>query len=330
MTEEKKKKSPYDDYMQMATDIYNEQKQQNLKQAENQSALAHAQYQEVNRNINEINKAKGLTDTGYQGDTSVDAYNVYRNSVNNAYSNANASNNQLYSYYLNQMSQLEQAKQNLAFQQEQFEYQKEQDAINNDLIKTETENAKQEAFNEQLNSYIGDSKFENGNISNDSAEYIWDQIEIEYGKNVKFDELPQKTQTILSKVPGFEDWIDEYNGIGIFGSEETLDDVTEEDLIKFKNYSLPEQAEIQDWAMEKTIEKYKQIIDDSIVNGKTVDWETMLKNDNVAMTLLGELTVNGSIIPALKAYLEKKPINQGLKQSNDKPKIDEWIINHHN
>ena len=194
MTEEKKKKSPYDDYMQMATDIYNEQKQQNLKQAENQSALAHAQFQEVNRNINEINKAKGLTDTGYQGDTSVDAYNAYRNSVNNAYSNANASNNQLYSYYLNQMSQLEQAKQNQAFQQEQFNYQKEQDEYqknwNEQTYNDTIERQKREDVIQTL-TYLSDSSFYGDDrlLTEEGKTKLLNYAKSVYGDNIPADIL---------------------------------------------------------------------------------------------------------------------------------------------
>ncbi len=204
---EKKKKSPYDDYMKMATDIYNEQKQQNQNQANNQSALAHAQYQEVNRNLNEINKAKGLNDTGYEGNTSVDAYNAYRNAVNVAQQNAQSTNNQLYSYYLSEMANLEQAKQNQAFNEEQFAYQKNlDDRAYNDA---KTQNAIT-----NLNSLKDANTYDNnGNITNESATRLWNYVTDLYGENI-----PNEIIAELNTEKGFDKWLKEYNKTGNTGT----------------------------------------------------------------------------------------------------------------
>lgn len=96
-----------DSYMDEATRIYNEGVAENNDFAASQASNAGAEYREVVRNVNEINKANGRANTGYAGDTSIEAYNAYRNNVNKIYDSANKSNNELYSYYMSEMVRLQ-------------------------------------------------------------------------------------------------------------------------------------------------------------------------------------------------------------------------------
>lgn len=199
MMEEKKKKSPYDEYMDEATNLYNQQKQQSLDQASNQSALAHSQYQEVNRNLNEINKAKGLNNTGYEGDTQVNAYNAYRNAVNSANLNAQTTNNQLYSYYLQEMANLQNAKFNQETTERQLQMQEDQNNYNKLYGDYGVLNRLEVAKGE--NAYD-----ENGNIKEDSAKRMWEYVTTIYG-----DDIPNEVIAELNNEKGFDKWVDVYN-----------------------------------------------------------------------------------------------------------------------
>ncbi len=176
-------KSPYDTYMEEAKRFYNQGVESNNQIAESQSASAGAEYRELNRNINEINKANGKANTGYAGDTSIDAYNAYRNAVSSTYSNAQNANNDLYSYYLGEMSRLQSEK-------TLYEDQKETNVL------SEVSNflSQEDAFNPD------------GTISNDTALKTWNYIKRIYGDNI-----PNSTMAYLESQDGFTKWLDAYN-----------------------------------------------------------------------------------------------------------------------
>lgn len=94
-----------DDLTAQYTQVYNDAVNRNNAMARNRALNANSEYNEVVRNANEINKANGTANTGYAGDTSIEAYNAYRNSVNSAYNDANTANNELYNYYLDHIAQ---------------------------------------------------------------------------------------------------------------------------------------------------------------------------------------------------------------------------------
>ena len=188
-----KKNWTYDDYMDEATNLYNQQKQQNINQANNQSALAHSQYKEVSRNLNEINKAKGFNNTGYEGNTQVNAYNAYRNAVNNANLNAQATNNQLYAYYLQEMANLKNAKDTQA----NYELQNFENSKNNvkNTIATMLEN-------EAAYDVFGNPQ----DIGESTATRLWNYIKEMYGENIPSDIIAE-----LKTVKGLDKYVDFYN-----------------------------------------------------------------------------------------------------------------------
>ena len=201
-------KSAYDMYMEEAKNIYNQGVETNNKNAANQAASAGAQYREVNRNVGEINKANGKADTGYAGDTSIDAYNAYRNSVNKSYSDANSANNELYSYYLTKMTELQQAKdtkeatdrqleqtdRQLDMQEDQFEY----DKIHGENGMLDT-----------ISGYIDENSYnENGTIKSETAKELWEYVKTYYGGE---ENIPKEVVATLNSEKGFSDWLAEYN-----------------------------------------------------------------------------------------------------------------------
>lgn len=227
------KNSPYDTYMDKATEIYNQKVEENNKAAANQAASAGAQYREVNRNIGELNKANGRANTGYAGDTSIDAYNAYRNSVNESYANADKTNNELYSYYINEMLQLQQAKDSkeyndrqleqtdrqLGLQEEQFEYDKT--VTDRQLEQTDRELKMDEeqfehnkvygegGFKEQIESSMTDNDFySDGTIKAETAEKWWNFAISYFGGE---DKIPSTAKGSMESVPGFSEWLAEYN-----------------------------------------------------------------------------------------------------------------------
>ena len=186
---EEEPKSAYDMYMEEEKNIYNQGVETNNKNAANQAASAGAQYRELNRNINEINKANGRANTGYAGDTSIDAYNAYRNSVNKSYSDANSANNELYSYYLTKMTELQQAKDT----KEAMEYNKiygeggVMDRINNYLKNEET---------------YDEDKY----LTGESARRIYNYVYNLYEGNI-----PSEIMAELESEKGFSEWLKAYN-----------------------------------------------------------------------------------------------------------------------
>lgn len=195
-------KSPYDTYMEEATRIYNQGVESNNQIAESQSASAGAEYREINRNINELNKASGKANTGYAGDTSIDAYNAYRNAVNSAYSNAQKSNNDLYSYYLGEMSRFQQAKENQEVTERQLSMQEQQARQQESaIVLSGLDNilSNENAYNE------------NGTITSESAEQLWDYVLTYYGGT---ENIPNDVKATLNSTKGFSQWLDEYNKNG--------------------------------------------------------------------------------------------------------------------
>lgn len=182
-------KSAYDTYMEEVKNIYNQGVESNNKNAANQAASAWAQYREVNRNVGEINKANGKADTGYAGDTSIDAYNAYRNSVNNSYSDASSANNELYSYYLGEMTRLQQAK----------DAKEESDRIYQDQKETNV-------VSEISGMLAEDGAFNNdGTITNETAKKTLDYVTRIYGNNI-----PETIMAYLESQDGFSDWFNAY------------------------------------------------------------------------------------------------------------------------
>ena len=176
------KTNPYDTYMQDALNIYNQGIEANNKNAANQAAAAGSQYNEVNRFANELNKANGRANTGYAGDTSIDAYNAYRNSVNESYANADKANNELYSYYLSEMTRLQQLKDD-----------KDTQIKNN--VEGKFEMLKGE------NAY-----YASGKIRADAAESMYKYAVDTYGENI-----PPEIMANLQSEPGFSEWLESYN-----------------------------------------------------------------------------------------------------------------------
>jgi hypothetical protein len=192
---EEKPKSVYDTYMEEARNIYNQNVEDNNKAAANQAAIAGAQYRELNRNIGELNKANGRANTGYAGDTSIDAYNAYRNSVNASYSNANKANNDLYSYYLSEVANLQQAKENKEYQDKQLEWQERE---YNDKKETDI-------LGEALSLIETNS---NGYITAESANNVYNYLSSMYGGA---ENIPETTLGKLNTQKGFSEWLNEYN-----------------------------------------------------------------------------------------------------------------------
>ena len=218
---EEKPKSVYDTYMEEAKQIYNQNVDYNNKAAANQAALAGAQYRELNRNVNEINKASGTANTGYAGDTSIDAYNAYRNSVNASYSEANKANNDLYSYYLSEVAKLQQAKENKEYQDKQLEWQERE---YNDTRETYAMN--------EIASMLGEEGAFNadGTINSNTASKIY-----EFAKSYNGGEVPETTLAYLNTQKGFSDWLNEYNK----GNTGTKNEYVNEHENSTKVYGLP-------------------------------------------------------------------------------------------
>ena len=192
-------KSAYDKYMEQAQNIYNQSVETNNKNAANQAASAGAEYRELNRNVGEINKANGRADTGYAGDTSIDAYNAYRNSVNKSYSDANSANNELYSYYLSEMTKIQQAKE----QQEATDRQL-------DLQEQQYEDTKAAEIADNIEVLKGENAYDsNGYITSETAERLW-----KYVKGVYGEDIPDNVMASLNSEKGFAEWLEEYNGQG--------------------------------------------------------------------------------------------------------------------
>lgn len=196
-------KSAYDLYMEEAKNIYNQGVETNNKNAANQAASAGAQYREVNRNVGEINKANGKADTGYAGDTSIDAYNAYRNSVNKSYSDANSANNELYSYYLTKMTELQQAKDN----KEATDRQLEQTDRQLDMQEQQYQDEKAAETADNIEVLKGENAYDSsGYITSETAERLW-----EYVKGVYGEDIPDSVMANLNSEKGFSEWLEAYN-----------------------------------------------------------------------------------------------------------------------
>lgn len=199
-------KSAYDMYMEEAKNIYNQGVETNNKNAANQAASAGAQYREVNRNVGEINKANGKADTGYAGDTSIDAYNAYRNSVNKSYSDANSANNELYSYYLTKMTELQQAKDTKEATDRQLEQTDRQLA----LQEQQYQDTKAAETADNIEVLKGENAYDSsGYITSETAERLW-----KYVKGVYGEDIPDNVMANLNSEKGFAEWLEEYNGQG--------------------------------------------------------------------------------------------------------------------
>lgn len=200
---EEEPKSAYDMYMEEAKNIYNQGVETNNKNAANQAASAGAQYREVNRNLGEINKANGKADTGYAGDTSIDAYNAYRNSVNKSYSDANSANNELYSYYLTKMTELQQAKDNKEATDRQLEQTDRQLA----LQEQQYQDTKAAETADNIEVLKGENAYDSsGYITSETAERLW-----KYVKGVYGEDIPDNVMANLNSEKGFAEWLVEYN-----------------------------------------------------------------------------------------------------------------------
>lgn len=200
-------KTENNNYMEEATNIYNKQVENIDKSTANQAAIAGTQYRELNRNVNEINKANGRANTGYAGDTSIEAYNAYRNSVNEAYGNGETAKNDLYSYYLNNMANYQQSKETQEQQQEQFEWQKEQ--ANRDFSQQQESinAAKNENIANKIEILKGDNPYDrDGQINGDVAERLW-----KFANDTQEEEISSEIMSNLNSEPGFSDWLNEYN-----------------------------------------------------------------------------------------------------------------------
>lgn len=183
-------RSAYDMYMEEAKNIYNQGVEANNKNAANQAASAGAQYREVLRNVGEINKINGSSNTGYEGDTIINAYNAYRNSVNDSYDSANKSNNELYAYYLNEMRNIQQQKDN-------------KDAIDRDFDMRENEYNDQKntsALVEVENIIANDGVNYDGTLKTETINKVWDYLASIYGSR---DAIPSDVIARINTYPGF-------------------------------------------------------------------------------------------------------------------------------
>lgn len=183
-----KPKSEWDKYMESATDIYNKGVEENNREAESKVANANAEYREIERNLNEINKANGRANTGYAGDTYIDAYNAYRNSVNDAYNTANKSNNDLYSYYMQTMMSLQDKKQT----QENIgrEY---NDVQSQRMLETIANNVEYGA---------------NDKITSENAKELWNYVLTSFDG---VENIPSEVKASLESIDGFTEWLKAYN-----------------------------------------------------------------------------------------------------------------------
>ena len=190
-------KTRFDTYMDEATRLYNEGVQANNKVAETQSAQALAQYNEVNRFANELNKGTGKANTGYAGDNSIDAYNAYRNSVNASWENANKQNNDLYSYYMQEMRNIENEK-----------VAEEQATDTTNWNKVYGEGGFKDEFERYIEASPNDVLYDNGNIKPEEAQKWWDYAKSYFGGE---DNIPEYAKGVLKTQAGFSEWLDAYN-----------------------------------------------------------------------------------------------------------------------
>lgn len=198
--------NPYDAYMKTATDVYNKGIEQNNNASANQAAAAGAEYRELNRNVNEINKANGRANTGYAGDTSIDGYNAYRNSLNEIYSQRDKANNDLYSYYMNSMMQIQQAKDNKEASDRDYEFQ----------AKLEADTVLEKALSliPEENAY--DSA---GNLKGEHADRIMNYFVDYYGGS---ENIPNTTMSELNTYPGWKEYLNAYNTPGLNAKNYTI------------------------------------------------------------------------------------------------------------
>lgn len=178
-------KSVFDDYMEEEKKQYEKDVERNNKQASNEASYANSQYNEILRNVNEINKANGMANTGYASDTPVSAYNAYRNSVNDIYNRANSSNNELYRYYIQNMQALQEQKDN----------------------KEITDSATVLQGLDNLMSEQG-AKNANGTINSDYAKELWDYVTTYFGGE---ENIPNAVKSTLNSTKGFSEWLYAYN-----------------------------------------------------------------------------------------------------------------------
>lgn len=191
---------PYTKYMADFKSEYDKQVEANNKVAANRAAAANSEYNELNRNVNEINKANGRANTGYAGDTSIEAYNAYKNAINEAYAEAESSNNDLYSYYMQQMINLQQAKDNKEATDRQLKLQEQEynDAQTETILATISDKLNEDgAFNA------------NGTINSEKAEEVWKYLNDYYGSS---ENIPREIMATLNSSQGFTNWLDAYNG----------------------------------------------------------------------------------------------------------------------
>lgn len=206
-------KDPYTKYMEDFRSIYDKQVEANKKAAANKAAAANAEYNELNRNVNEINKANGRANTGYAGDTSIDAYNAYRNAVNEAYAQSEQSNNDLYAYYMQQMINLQQAKDSKEATDRQLELQEKEynDSKTETILGTISEKLEDEGA---LNA--------NGTIKAEKAQEIYDYLK-DYYNGV--EHIPKEVMATLNSTSGFKDWLNAYNN-------NTVDEYNNQNVLK--------------------------------------------------------------------------------------------------
>lgn len=216
--QEEKPTSAYDTYMGEALKLYNQGVEKNNQNAANQAAAAGAQYREVERNINELNKANGTANTGYAGDTNIDAYNAYRNSVNASYANADSANNDLYAYYLDSVNKIQQAKDAKEAQDRTLAMEEQAYADNkatNVLYEVDNILSQEGAYNAD------------GTINSETGNKIMDYLNAVYE-----GEIPSDVLARIETVNGFKDWVNVYNE----GSDKGYIEEHENPL---KTYSLP-------------------------------------------------------------------------------------------
>jgi hypothetical protein len=200
--------SAYDKYMQTATDIYNKNVESNRKASANQASAVGAEYRELQRNVNEINKANGRANTGYAGDTSIEGYNAYRNSLNQIYSQRDKNENDLYSYYIDSILKTQQAKENSELAQKQMKITEDANQLEKDKY-----------VSTQITAFLNndESRDNAGKIKSDYADKVRNYIEEYYGS---YENAPASIKFELSSYPGFNDYLNAYNNDGTYGNTE--------------------------------------------------------------------------------------------------------------
>lgn len=181
--------TPTDDYRQQYTDAYNQMVEKNNAVARNRALASGAEYRDIVRNVNEINKVKGNANTGYAGDTSIDAYNAYRNSVMDAYNEANSSNNELYRYYLDNMAK----------------------------ERTYQDDKETKVLSEVEGIIASGEKYTDGRISGETLEKVNEYLKTIYGENV-----PSGIKAYLGTQLGYNEYMNDSTNYG--ASIETLND----------------------------------------------------------------------------------------------------------